>query len=243
MTTTTTTPKISKLGFFFFPKFAVILPIIAEGIRNGAEKLQFFGSYEGHIFDAMDYIVTRFKSAIEGEINLKYLHTAIKEVASVFDMAKFIASFSESNNWSGAKNGKAESYVSLIGIGVLNADYKDGDSDPYETAGGYRSWIALKGTTVKYYLNRDLTFTLMFDSNCLVDHYNNNFCGVSTGGGTTEYKLGQRVETRSITLGREAFDKGWTKAKIDATATRVDFAKLKKLAAEYVPEFAFVFEK
>jgi len=237
---TTTDRKLDK--FFFFPTLATILPIIAEGIRNRADKLFCFGSYEGRIFDAMDYIVTRFHSAIDGEINLQYLHNAIKEVASVFDMANFISCMSESNH-GGAKNGKAESEPNLIAVGVLNADYKDGDNDPYETAGGYRSWVALKGTVVKYYLDSNLTFRLVFDSNCVVDHYNNNFCGVSTGGGTTTYELGKRVEKRSVTLGREAFDKGWRKAKIDASPTKIDYAKVKRLAAEFVPDFAFVFEK
>ena len=241
MTTATATVSRKLDKFFFFPKKQVILPIIAQGIQEGAEKLRWFGTFESHIFEAMDYIVTRYHEGIDGEINLGYLHSAIKEVAEVYEMVQFIKSLRPDNFGEKAIDAKAESEENLIGVGVLNADYADADSDCYETAGGYRSWVATKGTIVRYYLNADLTIRLVFDSNCVVDHYNNNFFGVSTGGGTTEYKLGERVEKRSVTLGREAFDKGWKKAKIDAKVRKVDLAKLKRLATEFVPEFAFIF--
>jgi len=234
--------EINKTGYLFAPKAKNLRTIIAEGIQSGDDELRFFGSYEGHIFDAMDYIIQNFHETDSGRITTGMLYKAIEEVAHTYDMARFISHLSPNNFGERAVDAKAESEENLIAIGVLNADYKDGDADPYETAGGYRSWIATKGTVVKYYLNADLSIRLVFDSNCVVDHYNNNFFGVSTGNGTTKYELGERVEKRSVTLGREAFDKGWKKAKIDATALKIDYAKAKRLSAEFVPEFGFLFE-
>ena len=245
---TTTETKLSqdmdidKTGLFFVPKTKEILPLIAEGMQEGDDKLRWFGTHESEIFNAMDYIVMRFHDRINGRINLGYLFKTLKDIAKIFEMAKLFSGMKAGkNSLEGVTVADAVSEDDLIGVGVLEADYADGDPDPYATAGGYRSWIAPKGTEVKYYLNADLSIRLVFDSNCVVDHYNNNFFGVSTGGGTTEYKLGERVEKRSVTLRREAFDKGWKKAKIDAKVRKVDLAKLKRLATEFVPEFAFIF--
>jgi len=246
MTTTETVLSqnmdIDKTGLFFVPKTKDVLPIIADGMQKGDDKLRWFGTHEGDIFDAMDYIVMCFHDRINGRINLGYLFNTLKDIAKIFEMATFFKNLAPKNFGDGAVDARAESEEHLIGVGVLNADYADGDADPYETAGGYRSWIAPKGTVVKYYLNANLSIRAEFDSNCVTDHYNNNFFGVSTGGGTTEYKLGERVEKRSVTLGREAFDKGWKAAKIDAKAVKIDYAKAKALCAEFVPEFAFIFE-
>ena len=234
MTTATETRKLDK--FFFFPKAKNLLPIIAKGIQDGVEKLRWFGT--GRVFEAMDWLVMERAKQIDGEIHLEYLHNAVKEVANIYEMARFIFGMKAEN----LIHAEANSEETLIAVGILDEDYKDADPDPYETAGGYRSWIATKGTIVKYYLNADLTFTAKFDSNCVVDHYNNNFFGVSTGNGTTNYEIGERVEKRSVKLGRVAFDKGWTKTEFKSTVKKVDLAKLKRLASEFVPEFAFLQE-
>lgn len=237
MTTATETRKLDK--FFFFPKAKDLLPIIAKGIKNGVEKLRWFGT--SHVWEAMDWLVMERAKQIDGEIHLEYLHNAVKDVARIYEMARFFLHLAPRNFGESAVDARAESEENLIAVGVLNADYKDADPDPYETAGGYRSWIATKGTEVRYYMNADLSIRLVFDSNCVVDHYNNNFCGVSTGGGTRNYEIGERVEKRSVTLRREAFDKGWKKADIDATPKKIDYAKCRRLASELVPEFAFLF--
>ena len=233
---------IDKTGLFFVPKTKEILPLIAEGMQEGDDKLRWFGTHESEIFSAMDYIVMRFHDRINGRINLGYLFKTLKDIAKIFEMAKLFSGMKAGkNSLEGVTVADAVSEDDLIGVGVLEADYADGDPDPYATAGGYRSWIAPKGTEVKYYLNADLSIRLVFDSNCVVDHYNNNFYGVSTGNGTTNYEIGERVEKRSVTLRREAFDKGWRKAEIDAVPQKIDYAKAKRLASEFVPEFGFLF--
>ncbi len=234
--------KINKSGVLFAPKAKELRAVVAEGVQSGDKQMRFFGSHESAVFEAMDYIVQRFHKTDSGRITLGMLFEAVQEVAKTYDMANFFKHLAPNNFGEKAVDAKAESEEHLIGIGVLNADYEDGDPDPYETAGGYRSWIATKGTVVKYYMTPNLNIRLVFDSNCVVDHYNNNIGGLSTGGGTTKYELGERVEKRSVTLGREAFDKGWKTAEIDATAKKIDYAKCKRLAAEIVPEFGFLFE-
>jgi len=232
--TVTAERKLDK--FFFYPKAKNLLSIIAKGIQDGVEKLRWFGSFESHVFEAMDWLVMERAKQIDGEIHLQYLYNAVKEVAKIYEMAEFIFRMKAEK----LIHADATSEERLVAVGVLDEDYKDADPDPYETAGGYRSWVATKGTIVRYYLNADLTFTAKFDSNCVVDHYNNNFFGVSTGNGTTKYELGERVETRSVTLGRVAFDKGWSKTEFKATPKKIDLPKLKRLASELVPEFAFL---
>jgi hypothetical protein len=125
--------------------------------------------------------------------------------------------------------------ATLIAIGKLDEDFCDTDPDCYETAGGYRAWKALAGTSVKYYLNKDLTVTAKFESNCEVDHYNNNFFGVSTGGGTKNYKIGDRVEIRSVNLGREFLDKNWKNTEFKATVKKIDTGKVNGLINEFHP--------
>lgn len=232
--------EINNSGVLFAPKVKALLPIIAEGIQSGDDQLQFFGAHESEVFSAMDYVIQKFHETDSGRLTTSMLFSALKEVAKTYDMAKYFK-HNLANGMRGFTQADADSEENLIAVGVLDADFSDGDNDPYETAGGYRSWIAPAGTVVKYYLNTDLSISLVFDSNCVVDHYNNNFGGVSTGNGTTNYKLGDRVEKRSVTLGREAFYKEWKKAKIDATAVKIDLAKAKRLCAEFVPEFAFLF--
>ena len=232
--------EINKSGVLFAPKAINLRAIIAEGIQSGDDQLRYFGEYEGHVYDAMDYVIQKFHETDSGRITTGMLFKALKEIARTYDMAKYFK-HNMANGMRGFTQAEANSEKTLIAVGVFFADYVDGDNDPYTTAGGYRSWIAPKGTVVRYYLNADLTIRLEFDSNCVIDHYNNNIGGLSTGGGTTNYKLGERVEKRSVTLGREAFYKEWKKAKINATAQKVDLTKAKALCAEFVPEFAFLF--
>lgn len=232
--------NINKSGFLFAPKVAVLLALIADGIKSGDDELRWFSTAKSAIFNAIDYIVQNFHTTNSGRVTIGMLYDALEKVAKIYEMMQFFSHLRPKNFMKEEQLGSVDSEGTLIAIGVLNEDYKDGDSDPYQTAGGYRAWIAKKGTEVRYYLNNDLSIRLEFDSNCIVDHYNNNFAGVSTGGGTTRYELGERVEKRSVNLGREAFDKTWKKAPIDATANTIDLFRLKELATKLVPEFAFV---
>lgn len=215
--------------------------LIADGIKNKNEKLQFFGDYSGHILDAVSFIIQTFYQG--GEINVKYMVDACAAAARIRDMFAFFTHLIRTNlDWyerQGIVFGPMADDVKpgVFAIGELLEDYDDSDPDPYQTAGGYRSWKALKGTRVEYSLNRDLSVSACFESNCLVDHYNNNICGVSTGGGTTNYKPGERVAKRSAQLGREFLDSGWKKTEFKAKVLAIDAEKALKMCGEYHPEF------
>lgn len=219
----------------FYPYPKDVVGYISEAIKSKDSAFQFFGTHDGNVWSALNHIVQTQYNLSQGEINLEYLFEAIKEVAIIWDMVRYLDSdFSHLEN---VKKVNCTSPIeTLVAVGVLDEDYEDCDPDPYETAGGYRTWKALKGTIVEYHLQSDLSIRLSFDSNCEIDHYNTNFYGVSTGGGTTKYEVGERVEKRGITLGREAFSPIWKKAPIKASLRKIDPDKIKGLIEKYQPE-------
>jgi len=228
-------------SLLFYPKSDEITAYIADAIKNKDEAFRHFGTFSGKIWSALNHFVQTQFNKCSGQIHLEYLYQAIEKVAKVWDMVEFFHHLGTTNKSHYENNGlkfincTSESQT-LIAIGVLNEDYVDGDNDCYQTAGGYRSYKALAGTIVEYHLNKDLSITLKFDSNCVTDHYNNNFCGVSTGNGTKNYKVGERVEKRNVTLGREAIDKSWKKASVNASVKKIDYNKITNLIEQYQPE-------
>ena len=74
------------------------------------------------------------------------------------------------------------------------------DRDCYETAGGYRAYKSSDAPIV-YISTSHYGFVLHVESSLMVDHYNNNVGGLSTGGGTTSYKEGEAVFKRTINTG------------------------------------------
>ena len=226
--------------------------LIAQGMREKNEKLRFFGSFSSHVFQAVDYIIEKYYQS--GEIAVGYMVSACTTVAKVVDAYQFFyhlirtnQRFYEQRNIIFAPvpdgvypNMKPDFEDDVIALGELTDDYEDSDPDPYQTAGGYRNWKALKGTSVVYKLSKDLSVYAVFLSNCMVDHYNNNFGGLSTGGGTTNYKIGERTELRGIRLGREFLDKGYTKtnANFKADIIIIDAEKAFRLCAKFQPDFA-----
>jgi hypothetical protein len=221
----------------FFAKAEDIKSYIAEAIKSKDESFKFFGTYDSEIWNALNHIVQTQYNLSQGEINLEYLFKSIKEVAVIWAMVRDLDSDYKWLEREGVKIVNCTSpSETLIAVGILDEDYSDNDPDPYETAGGYRCWRALAGTKVEYHLQPDLSIRLKFDSNCEIDHYNNNYYGNSTGGGTTKYEVGERIETRGVTLGREAFDKSWKTAKIKATAKKIDPDKIRGLIEKYQPE-------
>ncbi len=227
-------------GYLFAPKVEKLISVIAEGIRENEESLQFFGSYEGHVFEAMDYIIDKYHEINSGRITTSMMFKAIEKVAKIYEMAKLFERLEVRQDGSFKNITCTSEEKTLFAVGVLDEDYKDGDPDPYETAGGYRSWIAKAGTPVFYYMNADLSVRAVFDSNCVIDHYNNNFFGVSTGNGTTNYQIGERIEKRSVRLERVFIDPTWTKTDFKATVKKIDIKKAQNLCAEFVPEFSNV---
>lgn len=217
----------------FFPKAEDVIPYIAEAIKNKNDDFRFFGSYDGHVWDAVNNIVRNCYNSSEddGRIHINYLFEAVKKVGEIFDRLKFIKGLTTKDISFTDADG--------VGSGVLESDYEDGDSDCYQTAGGYRHFKALEGTDVDITLNHDLTFRCSFDSSCVTDHYNNNLYGVSTGNGTTKYEIGERVEKRGVTMGREliSYCKN-TKRKADIKVQEINVRRLIELAHQYQPELA-----
>jgi hypothetical protein len=234
---------LNKSGLLFAPKAKEIMPVLMQGVKEGDNSMMFFDNHDSHIFHAMDYVVMNYHETNSGRITLNMLFDAIKDCAKTYEMAKYcFRNLDKKDNRYTHINCTSDA-KGVFAYGILDTDYEHGDNDPYQTAGGYRSWIAKANTPVKYRLNTDLSVTAVFDSNCLVDHYNNNFCGVPTGGGTTKYKLGERVEPRSFTMWKEWNYYEWSKPKFKATVKEIDTDKLKSLCIEYQPDLEFLFNK
>ena len=235
--------ELSSCPVLFATKYKELIPILVKGIKEKDNAMFCFSNFKGSIFNAMDYIIANYHTTNSGRITTGMLYSAIEEFAKMYDMRSLFKYLPTNNknilveDLNDPDILKMKNPKNIFGIGILDEDYEDSDPDPYQTAGGYRNWIATKGTKVYYRLNINLSVTASFDSNCLIDHYNNNFAGLSTGNGTTTYKIGERVEKRSATLGREFIDKEWSKTKFKATVTKIDFAKLNDLIITAVPEF------
>jgi len=221
----------------FYVQSEEVIDYIAQGIINKDAEFKYFGSSSSEAWNILNHIVQTQFNLSQGEINLQYLHNAIMEVGKIWDMVTFLDSDYKYMESKGVRLVNCTSpSETLVAVGVLDEDYSDDDPDPYLTAGGYRCWKALAGTMVEYHLQSDLSIVLKFDSNCEIDHYNNNFFGKSTGGGTTKYEVGERVEKRCVTLGREAFDKSWKSAPIKATLKKIDPDKIKGLIEKFQPQ-------
>jgi hypothetical protein len=198
----------------FFPKMETVIDYVAAAIKNGNKDFQFFGKH--NIWPAVNNVIRNCydKQRDSRKINVDYLYDALEDVAVIVDKIKFFRGLNTHNrSWyedRGIKLGRfihAGGDTEIVGNGVLAQTYKDADNDCYETAGGYRNYVALEGTTFGVYLNRDLSFRCSLEMSCVEDHYNNNFYGVSTGNGTTTYDIGKRVATRSVNMNYELLTK------------------------------------
>lgn len=198
----------------FFPKMENVIDYVAAAMKNGNKDFQFFGKH--HVWPAVNNVIRNCydKQCDSGKIHVDYLYEALEDVAEIVEKIKFFKGLNTYNrSWYEDKGIKLGSFIhaggssEIVGNGVLAQTYKDSDNDCYETAGGYRNYVALEGTTFGVYLNRDLSFRCSLEMSCIEDHYNNNFYGVSTGNGTTAYEIGKRVETRSVNMNYELLTK------------------------------------
>ena len=215
----------------FYPKAENLVGYIAEGIKQKDPSFRWFGKRES--WSVLNHIVqTQFNQSF-GQIDLGSVLKVIKEVGQTYEYIDFLKLRCDFKGLEVLE----EAEDNIIGYVELTDDFVDGDKDPYETAGGYRSWKALKGTIASIHLNKDLSAFLRFDSNCTIDHYNNNFAGVSTGGGTTKYEIGERVAKRSVEVDTKGlFWENWTKMPIETKAISVCKNNIDRLLEEYQPE-------
>lgn len=244
---TQTTPQVLTQampiynGIFFASTSQCSMPelrrLIAEGIQLGDQAMRFFGTHKSDIFHAMDYLFVNFFKS-EGRITTGMLFDAIEQIAGTYDMFKHLTCLA--SNYKELSVDCASEESNLIGVGRMVEEYIGCDKDTQMTAGCYNNWIAPMGTLVKYYLNTDLSIQAVFEVSITLEHYNNNFYGVSTGNGDTTYEIGKNVTKRSVKLGREWIDKNWTKNTFPADVRKVDGNKATKLASELVPDFAFL---
>jgi hypothetical protein len=231
----------------FYPKAEELIGYISQAMKHKNADFRFFGKND--IWPAVNNIVRNCydKSQDSGVIHINYLYEAVEEVAEIVDRIKFWKSLNEPKGNKGHFERQGVQFLEtdngderFIGVATLEEDYEDGDSDCYETAGGYRCFVATQGTDVELRLNKDLTVRCSFDSHCTIDHYNNNFGGVSTGNGTRKYELGQRVEKRGVTMGREFIDKNWTRRKAMVDVQVIDVERALQLIRGWYPELASV---
>jgi len=221
----------------FYPKAKNLVGYIAEGIKRKDPSFKFFSKRES--WSVLNHIVqTQFNQSF-GRIDLASVLKGIEEVGQTYEYLDFL----KRAEFEGLEV-LEEAEDNIIGYVELTEDFVDGDKDPYETAGGYRSWKALKGSVGSIHLNKNLSAYIEFESNCMIDHYNNNFAGVSTGGGTTKYKIGERVEKRFLKVDTKGvFWENWTKMPIETKAISVCKNNLDRLLKEYQPELYEVVKK
>lgn len=216
----------------FLVKPIELVEYFAGAINAGDKSFRWLMS-ESDAWGVFDHIVKTQLPRSHGRVNLKALLDSVKDVIKTIGMIEHFIDLEkvldQYKSYTVNDNSKH-----IFAEGILNEDYYDDDKDPYVTAGGYRKWKATKGERCYYSLNRDLSIDISFNSNCMIDHYNNNIGGVSTGGGTTTYDEGDRVERRFVTgIGREFTYKNWKKCPIDATVTKLDYGHLTKLANDF----------
>lgn len=181
---------------FNYAKLEEVLPIIIKAYvetktrkveyDESLNKLSFFSNFEGSIEKAIEYLIENHYKG--GRIRLHVLESVLRKCAYLkdlvntkFDKIKNVICESESNT--------------LFAVGKLTEDRKDCNSDPYETAGGYINYLAPKGTIVEWHYENGSVYC-EYQTSVLVEHYNNNIHGMSTGGGTTKYKIGENEESK-----------------------------------------------
>jgi hypothetical protein len=210
--------KFRLSSVFYAPNFSEMIKVVkathkryneTEGLfvydlKNNEKLVN--AIIEEHYFDYVQECESReLQSWNSKSFNLVQMLKVAQECCDMYEQRDFFKSTSSYFNYdqqekilNKIKNVKCSSdEANLIAIGRLAKDIEPCDSDCYETAGGYRTHLAKAGTVVKIYLSAQNTIYMTYEASCLIDHYNNNFFGNSTGGGTTKYKYGENVSTRT----------------------------------------------
>lgn len=198
-------------GVFYAPKFDDVFTLTSAAIESkknvlswkdpnwlwlypedvaGALVMLHYSDYCDH-----DYIWDK------GKMNLRRLIEVCKEVAGFIRMNECMNNPKSYGLDRYISDIDIEPDINTIGYGTLTEEYKSSDNDPYETAGGYRKYVAEAGTKVSFILDDYNRLYAFIKSSLIIDHYNNNFYGVSTGGGTKVYNVGEFIVNRSLMIG------------------------------------------
>jgi len=105
------------------------------------------------------------------------------------------------------------------------------DNDCYQTAGGYRTYESDENPIV-YLAVTHYGIVLKVQSSLMVDHYNNNFFGNSTGNGTTTYEKGKNLCMRTILT--HSYDVKEVCAKYNLTLKKMDCERGKASLIDYL---------
>lgn len=162
----------------------------------------------------------------KGKINMRQLLKVCKEVAGFMRMENYLL---YPRNY-GLRNFISDVEIEeedVIGYATLSGDFNSADNDPYETAGGYRKYVANPGTKVIFKLDDANKIYAVVPSSLVVDHYNNNFFGKSTGNGTKTYNVGEYIENRTVMIG---YDIKQLSDKLTVENVMFDFTKAGTIA-------------
>ena len=172
--------------------------------------------------DVLLKYIEKYYNAGDGEIVPIHKHQSACDAASTFSYMNYNFVGSSLN-----KPVESDEKHNVVIRGILKNDVQYADNDPYETAGGYIGGVATKGTPCTVVLGYDYTgfgFVVFADVNILQDNYNNNFFGVSTGGGNKSYEMGKRVENKRLKAFSHIGHSLWDMVEIEA----IDCEKIEK---------------
>lgn len=218
--TTQTTEKLDLDGVFFAPNYNEMRPFMVEATKSLRFKLDISPT------KLIQRIITEYYSVYneesnlakpdnfgrkQGDFNLK----SMLEEAEVFCKKVKLANFFTKPSYSGVGkvgedklgySGTSQLYQEVtcshedkdvFGVAVGSEVIHTSDNDCYETAGGYRTYESDEKPIV-YLAVSHYGIVLKVQSSLMVDHYNNNFFGNSTGNGTSKYEKGKNLCTRTI---------------------------------------------
>lgn len=228
------------LGIFYAPSFDTMFELSNELMNN--KKLN---CSHWSITDPLDIVDTMISEYYQEYTSLissnKWMLTSrtkinTKNMLSVAcDIIKFMSSESYFKNKRKYPNQIIDGEDNVIAKAKLTKEYYTMDRDCYETAGGYRKYVADINTDITIELTSYNNMVLNIPSSLIEDHYNSNFFGVSTGNGTKKYNRGVNVYTRKVTIDKFSLEQ--IEKNIDIDNIVVDYNKAQQIAKNNIEKY------
>lgn len=192
---------------FFAPNYNKMRPFMVEASKSFKYKsdatpekilMRIIGKYYTEYNVGSKLAKADEWGGMDGDFNLSLMLKYCNEFCNKVRLANFF----HQPDYYGVKNyansteqdnifGKAQAYTCI----------KTHDHDCYQTAGGYRSYESNSDTPIVSLEYHHNGIYISVESSLIIDHYNNNFFGVSTGGGHRTYKKGENNCIRKINTG------------------------------------------
>ena len=253
--TTDLAPKLKLNGVFFAPNYNEMRPYMVEALKSN----DYYS--DGTPMKIVQRIITKhwsdynqnsdlakpdtFGSRFQGDFNLESmlmeatLFCKKRKLANFFTIPSFygVAKVGEGKlGYCGTKQLYQEVTCShedkdVFAVAVGSEVIHTSDNDCYETAGGYRTYESDEKPIV-YLAVTHYGIVLKVQSSLMVDHYNNNFFGNSTGNGTSKYEKGKNLCTRTIVT--HSYDVAEVCAKYNLTLKKMDCERGKASLSEYL---------